>query len=131
MTRKGVIAVIALAAMCAGLLALFLQPTRNAASIQPGADVDLVLGERLFSENCAVCHGQEAAGTAQSGPPLVHKIYEPSHHADGAFYLAVSKGVRAHHWPFGDMPPIKDVSMEETAHIIGYVRILQRQNGIF
>lgn len=131
MTRKGVIGVIGLAAICAGILALILQPAQDTASIQPGAAVDLVLGERLFSQNCAVCHGQEAAGTAQSGPPLVHKIYEPSHHADGAFYLAVSKGVRAHHWQFGNMPPINDVSMEETAHIIGCVRALQRQNGIY
>ena len=122
MTRKGVVGTIVLAVICAGVLALLSDSGLQGA--QPGVSpaLDLALGEKLFAENCALCHGQEAAGTAQAGPPLVHKIYEPSHHADGAFYLAVSKGVRAHHWPFGNMPPIKDVSMAETAHIIGYVR---------
>ena len=61
-------------------------------------------GEQQFNEKCATCHGVNAAGSDQ-GPPLIHKIYEPGHHADGSFYNAVQNGVRAHHWNFGDMPP--------------------------
>lgn len=101
------------------------------AGFAPGVVADAQKGEALFSENCATCHGDSAAGKDGAGPPLVHKIYEPSHHADGAFYLAVSKGVRAHHWPYGDMPPVAGVKMEEVAHIVAYVRGLQKQNGIF
>ncbi len=65
-------------------------------------------------------------GAMASAPPLVHKIYEPGHHADGAFLLAVSRGVRAHHWPFGDMPPVDGVSQEDVQKIVAYVRALQR-----
>ncbi len=95
------------------------------AAAQPAADE----GAALFERKCAECHGREAKGT-DKGPPLVHRIYEPSHHADAAFYLAVRQGVRSHHWPFGDMPPVEGVANEEIAQIVGYVRGLQRVAGI-
>jgi hypothetical protein len=64
------------------------------------------------------------------GPPLVHKIYEPSHHADFAFQKAVQSGVRSHHWGFGNMPPVEGITAAEIAMIITYVRTLQVANGI-
>lgn len=86
-------------------------------------------GAAAFNAHCARCHGDRAAGTAQ-GPPLVHKIYEPSHHGDAAFLRAAANGVRAHHWNFGDMPKIEAATPEEVQQIIRYVRWLQRQAGI-
>jgi len=86
-------------------------------------------GEVLFGRNCAVCHGDKAAGS-DKGPPLVHRIYEPSHHGDMAFLLAVRNGSRAHHWNFGDMPPVEGVSDADVALIVTYVRGLQRAAGI-
>jgi len=86
-------------------------------------------GKVLFDGNCALCHGANAAGSDQ-GPPLVHRIYEPSHHGDMAFVLAVRQGVRAHHWRFGNMPALEGVSNEDVAQITAYVRALQRANGI-
>lgn len=87
-------------------------------------------GKRVFAAQCATCHGKDAGGTDQ-GPPLVHRIYEPNHHADAAFLLAVTRGVRAHHWTFGDMPPQPQVSPDDVARIVAYVRALQKANGIF
>ena len=87
-------------------------------------------GQRLYRRACQSCHGLDASGSKQ-GPPLVHKVYEPGHHADLSFYMAVSKGTRAHHWTFGDMPPIPGISPDEVGHIITYVRDLQRRAGIF
>ena len=86
-------------------------------------------GEALFEQHCASCHGEKALGTAV-GPPLVHIVYEPSHHADYAFYMAVGQGVRAHHWRFGDMPAIPGIEQDEVTQIIAYERWLQRQVGI-
>lgn len=86
-------------------------------------------GEALFNANCSTCHGQRALGTDR-GPPLVHIIYEPSHHADPAFWIAAERGVRAHHWNFGDMPPVPSVNRDDVAEIVGYIRFLQRQVGI-
>jgi hypothetical protein len=60
----------------------------------------------------------------------VNRVYAPNHHADFAFLLAVEQGVRAHHWGFGDMPPVPGVSREEAMEITAYVRWLQREVGI-
>ena len=86
-------------------------------------------GARLFASNCALCHGANATGTDR-GPPLVHKVYEPGHHPDGAFYRAVNQGVVSHHWSFGNMPPVPGVSQRSVTKIVAYVRELQRANGI-
>lgn len=90
---------------------------------------EFAAGKAAFESICATCHGPAANGTEQ-GPPLAHQIYEPSHHADIAFQLAVQNGVRAHHWRFGDMAAIPGVSQEQIAAITAYVRWLQRQIGI-
>lgn len=47
------------------------------------------IGLTAFNTKCAECHGANEAGRAGIAPPLVHKIYEPSHHGDMAFELAV------------------------------------------
>lgn len=88
------------------------------------------LGKVAFEAKCASCHGENAAGQDGMAPPLVHKIYEPSHHADESFQRAAAFGVRAHHWPFGDMPPVEGVTRQDVDTIIAYVRELQRFNGI-
>lgn len=88
------------------------------------------VGKRAFDAVCAACHGQNATGKIGFGPPLVHKIYEPKHHGDMSFFMAVEQGVRAHHWPFGNMPPQQGLTRADVASIVTYVRELQRANGI-
>ena len=90
---------------------------------------EVAQGKTLFEQNCSVCHGPAGDGTTQ-GPPLVHIIYEPNHHADAAFILAARNGVRAHHWRFGDMAPLPGVTDQMVQEIVGYIRWLQRQVGI-
>lgn len=87
------------------------------------------LGERAFSKNCSACHGLNASGS-DSGPPLVHQIYNPGHHADEAFHRAVRQGTPQHHWRFGNMPPQMHVSAKQVSQIIAYIRELQEANGI-
>jgi mono/diheme cytochrome c family protein len=86
-------------------------------------------GREVFDANCSVCHGKNASGS-NSGPSLVQKIYQPRIHADGAFFLAVKNGARAHHWQFGSMMPVAGVEKSDVALIVQYVRALQRANGI-
>lgn len=88
------------------------------------------IGKRGFDAKCAQCHGDNAAGQNGVAPPLVHKIYEPSHHSDTAFLLAAKNGVRSHHWKFGNMPPVKGLTDADLKYIARYVRELQVENGI-
>ncbi len=87
-------------------------------------------GERIFRENCVICHGTNAAGKDGIGPPLVHIFYEPSHHGDEAIQRAVAIGVESHHWSFGDMAPVEGLTRSDVALVIAYIRELQRANGI-
>jgi mono/diheme cytochrome c family protein len=86
-------------------------------------------GKAAFGANCARCHGENGLGTKQ-GPPLLNDIYNSGHHPDASFQSAVRHGVRQHHWPFGDMPAQPQVTDEQLAQIIRYVRELQAVNGI-
>lgn len=88
------------------------------------------VGKTAFEAKCSACHGANAVGQNDVAPPLVHKIYEPSHHGDESFQRAVSLGVRQHHWTFGNMPPVDGLTRGEVTMIIAYVRELQRANGI-
>ena len=89
-----------------------------------------LLGKNIFELKCQSCHGINAAGRHEIGPPLVHKIYEPSHHSDQSFYRAVALGVKSHHWPFGNMAAVEGLTKGDVKAIISYVRELQRENGI-
>jgi mono/diheme cytochrome c family protein len=89
------------------------------------------LGAMIFAANCAQCHGTNGAGNLGSGPPLIHKVYEPGHHGDPSFERAVQDGVTSHHWPFGDMPPQPHDTPAMTKAIIAYIRRVQKENDIF
>lgn len=96
----------------------------------PFLSANAQIGKQYYDGNCAKCHGDLAGGIQGLAPPLVHNIYEPSHHSDMSFYLAVKNGVRSHHWNFGNMPPIKNLEKTKVAKIINYIRELQQNNGI-
>ena len=114
--------------------------TDTTAGIGGEALVDVILPDTLssaaqigkigFEAKCAACHGVNAAGKAGVAPPLVHIIYEPGHHGDESFQRAAAMGVRAHHWRFGDMPAIDDVTPADVTMITAYIRELQVANGI-
>nr|WP_235823920.1 cytochrome c [Actibacterium lipolyticum] len=110
------------------------EPLAGAPIVEVALPADLSasakLGKRGFDAVCAACHGENGSGRQGMGPPLVHKIYEPSHHGDMAFLMAVQRGVRAHHWPFGNMPPQQGLTEGDVKAITAYVRELQQANGI-
>ena len=109
-------------------------PTQGGNAPEPASVVEIPQeyqpGAERFQRFCSRCHGLQGAGT-DHGPPLVHKIYEPAHHGDFAFFRAAAQGVRAHHWKFGDMPNIADATEKDVQEIVKYVRWLQRQAGIY
>lgn len=88
----------------------------------------VVAGEPLYTTNCAECHGEDLRGT-DLGPSHLSIVYEPSHHSDGAFAVAVLVGTAQHHWPYGSMEPVEGLSDEDIISIIAYVREIQRIEG--
>ena len=94
------------------------------------AEPDADNGAALFAASCALCHGESGVGT-QTGPPLVHRIYEPGHHSDDSFRNAMKNGVASHHWNFGNMPARPELSDGDIEDIIAYVRSIQREAGIY
>ena len=96
----------------------------------PALSADGQKGRDVFNRVCAECHGIDASG-GDKGPTLIHVVYRPGHHADGAFHIAALRGVRQHHWHFGAMPAQKDkVSKADVDTILAFVRETQRANGI-
>lgn len=95
----------------------------------PPQDPQIVeAGAGLYAAHCAGCHGADLRGT-DKGPSQLSIVYEPSHHPDEAFQLAVLRGSPAHHWDFGPMPPVPGLSPEEVEAIIAFVRERQRVEG--
>jgi mono/diheme cytochrome c family protein len=86
-------------------------------------------GELLYQSHCAGCHGEKGKGS-ERGPTFLSPIYLSNHHGDESFILAARNGARAHHWQFGDMPPVSGVKDEEVRKIVGYVRWLQKGNKL-
>lgn len=118
-----------LAASLATAINIALAKTMPLPQPSPGLMPNPAQGKRLFDKSCATCHGPNLKGS-DKGPPFLHPVYEPSHHGDASFQAAVRYGVRAHHWKFGDMPPVQGVSADDVAHITAYVRQQQRLIGI-
>lgn len=98
--------------------------------VVPDMTASLQQGAQLFTKYCSACHGAVGDGS-DNGPPLVHKIYEPGHHPDEAIYAAAKLGARAHHWQFGDMPPVVGITDPEIAEIVTFIRAMQKANGIY
>jgi hypothetical protein len=98
--------------------------------VEPEMTPKLNLGKLNYGFYCAACHGQTAGGS-DKGPTFISRIYHPGHHGDQSFFVAPRRGVRAHHWPFGDMAPVPGVTDKQISLIIGYVRAVQKANGLF
>lgn len=136
---KGTVALLAVAVVGAGWLGWrqfgpqpAVEPGRPIVEVRLPAALtpEQEAGKVAYETWCAKCHGADGAGQEGKAPPFVHRIYEPSHHGDAAFFIAAQQGVRAHHWPYGNMPPVEGVSEAEVATIVAYIRAIQRANGV-
>ncbi len=133
MNGKVVAIVILVMALGGFLLILSKNSNRQSTGVKvklPALSALAQTGRTIFQTNCARCHGLNAGGTSW-GPPLIHKFYQPSRFADGAFYKAAANGVRSHNWRFGSMPPIRSVNQQDVSKIITFIREVQKANGLF
>lgn len=119
-------------ALAAGILAVSSAFTHAQEPNSPPSNMPFRygLGYEQFQESCARCHGPSLMGTDE-GPPLLHAYYAPSHHGDTAFYRAIRRGTKQHHWNFGDMAPVAGVDENKARAIVEFVRWFQRESGLF
>ena len=103
------------------------ESTQTSLASQASADL-VAAGKPLYQASCAQCHGTDLRGS-DLGPSHLSVVYEPNHHGDAAFVLAARNGVRQHHWPYGDMPPIPGLTDGDLAAIVAFVRDQQRIHG--
>lgn len=94
----------------------------------PGVSAEAPDGAALYQRSCALCHGNDLRGTAM-GPSHLSEVYEPGHHSDASFVAAIKEGSPAHHWDFGDMPPVEGLSDDEIEAIIAFIRAKQESEG--
>ena len=85
-------------------------------------------GAAVYQQYCAECHGVDLRGT-DKGPSQLSIIYEPNHHGDYAYRVAIREGTREHHWWFGDMPPVEGITDLEIEKVISYIRAEQERLG--
>ncbi len=96
-------------------------PTTAAALVVPD-------GAAVYQQYCAECHGADLRGT-DKGPSQLSIIYEPNHHGDFAYRVAIRDGTREHHWWFGDMPPVEGITDLEIEKVISFIRAEQERLG--
>ncbi len=104
-------------------------PATGGEIIVPQFSVLAAEGEVIFNGTCAACHGENLAGT-ENGPSLLNPYYRPAHHSDYAIVSAVRNGVNPHHWNFGPMPPLDQITSDDLTRVIAYIREIQRANGL-
>ena len=85
-------------------------------------------GAAVYQQYCAECHGVDLRGT-DKGPSQLSIIYEPNHHGDYAYRVAIREGTREHHWWFGDMPPVEGITDLEIEKVISFIRAEQERLG--
>jgi mono/diheme cytochrome c family protein len=93
-----------------------------------GSDAPIERGAEVYAQTCASCHGTDLRGT-DKGPSHLSIVYEPNHHTDDSFRSAISNGAPQHHWSFGDMPAVGNLSDSDVEAVIAFVRAEQERQG--
>ena len=98
-------------------------PTESLVPLAADAD-----GGSVYQARCASCHGEDLRGT-DKGPSQLSIVYEPNHHGDESYRSAIRNGVAQHHWGFGNMPAVEDITDDQIERVITYIRTQQQEFG--
>ena len=89
----------------------------------PSTVASLTVGERIYRQNCEVCHGVIGAGdgpvaAALRPRPVDLRVHVAAGHSDGFFFYWISEGFRG-----TAMPAFKNtLSIEERWHVVNFMR---------
>lgn len=82
-----------------------------------------VAGRQVYQAHCQDCHGSNGHGTVM-GPSLMHPSYDPARLRQRDFHRAVTEGVQARLWDYGDMPAVQ-LSFNDIELVSRYLRELR------
>ena len=85
-------------------------------------------GATIYQARCASCHGEDLRGT-NKGPSQLSIVYEPNHHGDDSYRSAIRNGAPQHHWGFGNMPAVEDITDDQIEQVIAYIHTQQQGLG--
>jgi len=85
-------------------------------------------GATIYQARCASCHGEDLRGT-DKGPSQLSIVYEPNHHGDDSYRSAIRNGAPQHHWRYGNMPAVEDITDDQIEQVITYIRTQQQELG--
>ncbi len=98
---------------------IFREPERIAADEQRDALIAVAEGGVLYTENCAMCHGQ--AGEGVDGPPLNSKSFLRDT-ADETIFSLISSGVPSSEMPAWNQVHGGPLTDEQVRQLVTYVR---------
>jgi mono/diheme cytochrome c family protein len=103
----------------------------SALGVACGADgptTEIERGERIYSANCAQCHGADLTGT-DHGPSLLLAAYGPDELSDADIAGAVRDGVEQRLFEFGPMAGNGALDDEQIDAVIAVVRAEQARSS--
>jgi mono/diheme cytochrome c family protein len=105
-------------------------PTSQARLVDPSV---MELGRKIYTQQCAVCHGDEGQGHAPAFPPLAGNqsitMASPVNSIRMVLNGGYAPGTRKNPRPYG-MPPFSHVlSDDEVAAVVTYIRVAWNNTG--
>lgn len=102
----------------------------KASPIIPELSASAQHGREVINVRCVECHGVDGTGGSRKGPPFLHPMYRDEIFPDFVFKRSLLEGKREKNWRFGPMPAMPDLSDEDIAGIIAFVREVQTATGV-
>lgn len=100
-------------------------PTRSQAAVPPALKNAMISGQKVYTDNCAVCHQADGRGVQNLNPPLNNTSYVKGDKA--TLINVILKGRLSQKKVDGQsysnaMPPLKNLTDKEIADVLTYVR---------
>jgi len=113
--------IIALAALGIGTvlivgLLIFSQASKNAPAAVAANDEVLALGQEVYANTCAACHGEQGEGHVLPEAPALDETEHAWHHPDGQIQEIIKKGGKV-------MPALGDQLTDD--QIVAVIRYIQ------
>lgn len=96
----------------------------------PELNVAQTRGREIFNGTCATCHGIDAIGDTDTGPPLMHPYYRMETLPSDMVRRAIILGKAQDKWKYGHMPAQIKLSENEISDVVKYFDAMRENNSL-